>query len=41
MAEKKRRKKGKANRLYTPQEIVQYYQKKGKLPPEIRKRIEK
>jgi len=37
------RKKGKKEkgRLYTPQEIIAFYQKKGKLPPEIQKRIEK
>lgn len=35
-------KKGKENkRLYTPQEIIAYYQKKGKLPPEMQERIEK
>ncbi len=33
--------KGRGQRLYTPQEIIQYYQKNGRLPPEIRKRIVK
>lgn len=33
-------KKG-GSRVYTPQEIIAYYQKRGKLPPEMQKRIEK
>ena len=35
-------KKGRENnRLYTPQEIIAYYQKNGNLPPEMQERIEK
>ena len=35
MAEKK------GSRIYTPQEIIAYYQKSGRLPPEMQKRVEK
>ncbi len=31
----------KGNRLYTPQEIIDFYRKKGRLPPELKKRIQK
>lgn len=38
----KRGRKGRpGGRLYTPQEIVAYYQEKGELPPELRRRVGK
>jgi len=36
-----KKKKDASKRLYTPQEIMAYYQKKGKLPPGMQERIEK
>jgi hypothetical protein len=33
--------KGREKKLYTPQEIIVYYQKRGKLPPEMEKRVGK
>lgn len=33
--------KKKGERIYTPQEIMAYYHKNKKLPPEIQKRVEK
>jgi len=35
------KKKVKSGRLYTPNEIIDYFRKHGKMPPEIRKKTGK